>query len=260
MTVGLEFAGDIAVLTLDRPAALNALNADMIGKLGGCLDTIAASEARGVVVVGAGERAFCAGADIGELRGRSPAQHREGIALGQATFARLAALPIPTVAVIRGLALGGGLELAMSCSYRVVLAGARLGLPEIKLGLIPGYGGTQRLPRLVGSEAALDLILSGRVVTAEEALRIGLVDELADELAGEGDAVSVGIDFLARKSEGRPAAAHLARQAVLAAASLDLDAGLRAEATLFALAAQTTDAREGIEAFLEKRAPQFVGR
>jgi len=256
MTIGLHLTEDVAVLTIDRPAARNALNLDMIGQLSQCVDAIADSHPRAVVVVGAGDRAFCAGADIGELRGRNAEAHLERATQGQRAFTKLAALHIPTVAVIRGVALGGGLELAMSCTHRVAIAGARLGLPEIKLGLIPGYGGTQRLPRLVGTERALDLILSGRVVTAEEALEIGLVDGLVEN----GDAVAIGIEYLATVAQGRPAAVHLARKAVLAAAALDLQAGLRAEAELFSLATQTADASEGIEAFLEKRAPLFAGR
>lgn len=256
MTIGLRIDGEVAVLTIDRPAALNALNFDMLKALSRHVDDIEQYRARGVVVVGGGDRAFCAGADISELQGRTPREHLDGSVFGQVVFSKLAALSMPSVAVIRGAALGGGLELAMACSYRVALAGARLGLPEIKLGLIPGYGGTQRLPRLVGTEHALDLVTSGRTVTAEEAAQIGLVDRLVDG----GDPVAIGKAFLAEKSEGRPSAVHLAREAVLAAARLDLDAGLRAEAELFSRATRTEDAREGIEAFLNKRAPQFSGR
>ncbi|UIF90031.1 enoyl-CoA hydratase/isomerase family protein [Cupriavidus sp. UYPR2.512] len=256
MTVGLHYADGVAVLTLDRPGALNALNSDMLRALSLHIDTIARSEARAVLVIGSGERAFCAGADIAELQGRTASQHLDGAALGQGVFAKLAALSIPTVAVIRGPALGGGLELAMSCSHRVAVVGAKLGLPEIKLGLIPGYGGTQRLPRLVGTEKAMELILSGRLVSADEALAIGLVDKLVED----GDVMNIGLAFLAALSDGRPAAVHLAREAVRRAATLSLEDGLRAEADLFVLATQTDDAAEGINAFLEKRAPRFAGR
>ncbi|QRQ85240.1 enoyl-CoA hydratase-related protein [Cupriavidus oxalaticus] len=256
MTISLRFDGELAVLTLDRPVALNALNVDMLKTLSGHVDDIEQYRARGVVVVGGGDRAFCAGADIAELQHRTPQQHLDGSVFGQVAFSKLAALSMPSVAVIRGLALGGGLELAMACSYRVVLAGAKLGLPEIKLGLIPGYGGTQRLPRLVGTTRALDLITTGRMIAADEALEIGLVDRLVEG----GDPVAVGKAHLVLVSEGRPSAVHLAREAVLAAARLDLDAGLRAEAELFARATRTDDAREGIEAFLAKRAPQFTGK
>ncbi|SAL05293.1 short chain enoyl-CoA hydratase [Caballeronia calidae] len=256
MTVRLHFAGDVAVLTIDRPTALNALNLDMLRKLSECVDEILGSRARGVVVVGGGDKAFCAGADIGELRGKTPEQHRNDAGFGQRSFGKLAALRVSTVAVIRGPALGGGLELAMSCSYRVAVAGAKLGLPEIRLGLIPGFGGTQRLPRIVGAEKAMEMIVSGRTVFAEEALQIGLVDQVVQD----GDPVSIGIAFLDAMSKGYPAAVHLAREAVRCAARLDLDAGLHAEAELFSLATQTVDAREGMNAFIEKRAPQFKGR
>ncbi|SPR96397.1 enoyl-CoA hydratase/isomerase family protein [Cupriavidus taiwanensis] len=256
MTIGLRYDGELAVLTIDRPAALNALNLDMLRTLSSHVDDIERSSARGVVVVGAGDRAFCAGADIAELQGRTAGQHLDGSVFGQAVLSKLAALSMPSVAVIRGAALGGGLELAMACTYRVALVGARVGLPEIKLGLIPGYGGTQRLPRLVGTARALDLITTGRMVGADEALEIGLIDRQVDG----GDPVVVGKAYLAEVSEGRPAAVHLAREAVLAAARLDLDAGLRAEANLFSRATCTGDAREGIEAFLAKRPPQFMGR
>ncbi|MFJ4292925.1 enoyl-CoA hydratase/isomerase family protein [Cupriavidus sp. NPDC089707] len=262
MTITLHHAGDIAVLTVDRPAAHNALNHDMLQTLSQHLDAIAASDVRAVLVVGGGDRAFCAGADIGELRGRTDDEHLAGIALGQGTFSRLAALKVPTMAVIRGAALGGGLELAMACSHRVALPGARLGLPEIKLGLIPGYGGTQRLPRLVGADKALDLILSGRLIPAEEALAIGLVDHLA----GDGDAVDIGLALLdsleahASLAGQLPAAAHFVREAVRRAATLGLEAGLLAEAELFVQTARTADACEGIAAFLEKRPARFVGR
>ncbi|MEM5428512.1 enoyl-CoA hydratase/isomerase family protein [Cupriavidus oxalaticus] len=256
MTIQLCYDGELAVLTIDRPAALNALNVDMLKALTGHVDDIERSGVRGLVVVGAGDRAFCAGADIAELQDRSPQQHLEGSLSGQAVFSRLAALSMPSVAVIRGAALGGGLELAMACSYRVALAGAKLGLPEIKLGLIPGYGGTQRLPRLVGTARALDLITTGRVVGADEALEIGLIDRLLEQ----GDPVAVGKAYLAEVSAGRPMALHFAREAVLTAARLDLDAGLRAEAELFTRATCTADAREGIDAFLAKRAPQFTGQ
>ena len=256
MTIRLRRDGEVAVLTLDRPTALNALNVEMLKVLSQLVDDIEQSRVRGVIVVGGGDRAFCAGADISELRGRTPGEHLDGAVFGQSVFSKLAALSMPSVAVIRGAALGGGLELAMACNYRVAMIGAKLGLPEIKLGLIPGYGGTQRLPRLIGTERALDLVTTGRMVTAEEAADIGLVDRLVDA----GDPVAIGKSFLAEISEGHPSAIHLAREAVLAATRLDLDAGLRAEAELFSRAARTDDAREGISAFLAKRAPQFSGR
>ncbi len=256
MTISLRFDGEVAVLTIDRPAALNALNFDMLKALTRHVDEIEQYQARGVVVVGAGERAFCAGADISELQDRSPREHFDSSVFGQVAFSKLAALSMPSVAVIRGAALGGGLELAMSCTYRIALASAKLGLPEIKLGLIPGYGGTQRLPRLVGTERALEMITSGHTLGAYDALQAGLVDRLLED----GDPVSIGKTFLTERAQGRPSAVHLAREAVLAASRMDLDAGLRAEAELFSRAVRTADAREGIQAFLAKRAPEFTGK
>lgn len=256
MTINLRFDGEIAVLTIDRPAALNALNFDMLKALSGHVDDIEQYRARGVVVVGGGDRAFCAGADIGELQGRSPREHFDGAVFGQLAFSKLAALSMPSVAVIRGAALGGGLELAMSCNYRIALAGAKLGLPEIKLGLIPGYGGTQRLPRLIGTERALELITTGALLGAYDALQAGLVDRLVEE----GDPVAIGKAFLTEISQGRPSAVHLAREAVMSASRMDLNAGLRAEAELFSRAVRTDDAREGMQAFLTKRPPEFTGK
>lgn len=256
MTISLRFDGEIAVLTIDRPAALNALNFDMLKALSGHVDTIEQHCARGVIVVGGGDRAFCAGADISELQERTPREHLDGAVFGQLAFSKLAALRMPSVAVIRGAALGGGLELAMSCSYRIALAGAKLGLPEIKLGLIPGYGGTQRLPRLIGTERALEMITTGRTLGAYDALQAGLVDRLVET----GDPVTIGKAFLEEIAQGHPSAVHLAREAVLAASRMDLNAGLRTEAELFLRAVRTDDAREGIQAFLAKRPPEFTGK
>ncbi|WP_321797567.1 enoyl-CoA hydratase/isomerase family protein [Caballeronia sp. J97] len=256
MTIRLHFVGSVAVVTVDRPGALNALNFQMLEEFSRSIDEIRESHAAGVVVVGAGDRAFCAGADVVELRGRTPEQHRGGADFGQQAFAKLADLPLPSVAVIRGPALGGGLELAMACTYRVAISGAKLGLPEIKLGLIPGYGGTQRLPRIVGTEKALEMITSGRAISADEAHQISLVDDVVPE----GDAVEIGIRYLHTVSNGYPASVHLARQAVKAASTLDIQAGLQLEAKLFARAVETSDAREGMQAFVEKRAPEFQGR
>jgi|26BtaG_2_1085354.scaffolds.fasta_scaffold00224_11 enoyl-CoA hydratase len=258
MTVRLHYVDNVAVLTLDRPAALNALNFGMLEKLSEHLDSIAEASPRAVVVIGSGHRAFCAGADISELRGRSTEQHLGGAAFGQRVFAKVANLLMPTVAVIQGPALGGGLELALACNYRVAIAGAKLGLPEIKLGLIPGYGGTQRLPRLIGISKAMELISSGRIISADEAFELGLVDKVVENT--DGNAPAIAQAYIAEVYDGRPAALQLAQEAVRSSATLYLDAGLSAEAKLFALAAKTADAVEGMDAFLAKRAPTFSGR
>jgi enoyl-CoA hydratase len=252
MSVHLTRHDDIAVLTLDRPAALNALNFATLREIAARLDDIAGGDARALLVMGAGDKAFCAGADITELLGRSLSAQRADTAFGQAVLDRFGHLPMPSIALISGYAFGGGLELALACNFRVAAPGARLGLPEIKLGLIPGYGGTQRLPRLIGEARALDLILTGRTVTADEALAIGLVNRVA-----AGDLFTAGLDLArAMTGFGLPAL-RLARDAVTRALDLPLAEGLRVEADLNTLAFQTADAAEGMAAFLAKRKPDF---
>src|SRR5438132_4360004 len=171
MSIHLTRIDELALITLARPEILNHLNFELRRELGIALDQVAAGDARALLVTGAGDRAFCAGADVKELLGRSLPATRAGAAFGQAIFAKLDTLPIPSIALINGYAFGGGLELALACTFRLALRTAMLGLPEIKLGLIPGYGGTQRLPRLIGEARALEMILTGRTVTAEEALQ-----------------------------------------------------------------------------------------
>jgi enoyl-CoA hydratase len=178
--------------------------------------------------------------------------NRAGAALGQRVFAKLDALPMPSVAVINGFAFGGGLELALGCTFRLALPTAKMGLPEIKLGLIPGYGGTQRLPRLIGEGRALELIMTGRTVDADEALRIGLVNRLV-----EGDPIQAGIAFAREFTRYGLPALRLAREAVQRAHDLPLHDGLKVEADLSTLAYATDDAKEGMEAFMAKRKPVF---
>ena len=162
MTVQLSRIDELALMTFDRPEVLNALNFELLRDLGAAIDQVAGGDARALLVTAAGSRAFCAGADVKELMDRSLAATRQGAALGQAIFAKLDVLPIPSIALINGYAFGGGLELVLACTFRIALPGARLGLPEIKRGLTPGYGGTQRLPRLIGEARALEMILTGR--------------------------------------------------------------------------------------------------
>jgi enoyl-CoA hydratase len=252
MTLALIRVDEFAVLTIDRPEALNALSFALIRDIGAAFDTVAAGDARALIVTGAGPKAFCAGADIKELTGRSLMDNRAGTALGQQVFAKLDALPMPSIAVINGFAFGGGLELALACTFRLALPAAKLGLPEIKLGLIPGYGGTQRLPRLIGEGRALELIMTGRTVEAEEALRIGLVNRLV-----EGDAVAAGVAFGREFTRYGLPALRFARDAVTRARDLPLAAGLKIEADLSTLAYATEDAAEGMTAFMAKRKPVF---
>jgi enoyl-CoA hydratase len=251
----LERDGTCAVLVLDRPEALNALSFAIVREIGRLIDEVAASDARVLLVTGAGPKAFCAGADIKELQGRTLAQQKQGAELGQAVFARLDRLRQASIALINGYAFGGGLELAMACTFRLAAPTAKMGLPEIRLGLIPGYGGTQRLPRLVGPARALEMVMSGRTVGAEEAERIGLVNRVV-----QGDLREAGLAFAAEFSGHGMIAQHLAREAVSRALDTPLAEGLRIEADLSTLAFQTADAAEGMAAFSEKRPARFQDR
>jgi enoyl-CoA hydratase len=252
MSVELTHRDGCAILTLNRPEALNALSFAILKQIGEVFDEVAASKARALIVTGAGSKAFCAGADIKELRNRDLAAQKRGAELGQSIFAKLDTLPIASIAVINGFAFGGGLELALACTFRLATRNAKMGQPEIKLGLIPGYGGTQRLPRVIGEARAQELIMTGRTLTAEEAERIGLVNRLVD-----GDPVDAGVAF-AREFTGYslPVLAF-AREAVMRALDVPIHEGLKIEADLSTLAFQTKDAAEGTAAFEEKRKPSF---
>ena len=252
MTVELTRREEFAVITLKRPHALNALSFGLIAELGRALDEVARSDARALLVTGEGSKAFCAGADIKELTGRSLVEQKRGAELGQSTFLKVDRLPMPSIAVVNGYAFGGGLELALACSFRIATRNAKMGLPEIKLGLIPGYGGTQRLPRVVGEPRALDMILTGRTVDADEALRIGLVQRIVD-----GDALAAGMAYAREFSGYSLPVLSLAREAVSRALTTPLGEGLKIEADLSTLAFQTRDAAEGMAAFVEKRKPDF---
>ncbi len=255
MAIELTRVEEFALITLNRPDALNALSFALIAELARAFDEVAASNARALLITGAGAKAFCAGADIKELTGRPLADQKRGAELGQATFAKLDRFPVPSVAIVNGYAFGGGLELALACTFRLATRNAKMGLPEIKLGLIPGYGGTQRLPRAVGEARALEMILTGRTVDAEEAARIGLVNRLVD-----GDPVAAGVAF-AREFAGHSLPVlGFARDAVRRALDTPLTEGLKIEADLSTLAFQTRDAAEGMAAFIEKRKPGFEDR
>ena len=243
---------EFAVLTLNRPDTLNALSFELICDLNAKFDEVAKSDARALIITGAGSKAFCAGADIKELFGRTLMQQKQGGDYGQATFAKLDTLPMPSVAVINGYAFGGGMELALACTFRLATKNAKMGTPEIKLGLIPGYGGTQRLPRVVGEARALEMVMTGRTVDAEEALRIGLVSRVV-----EGDAVAAGIAFAREFSGYSLPVLSFARDAVKRAGETPLNEGLKIETDLGTLAFQTEDSKEGMAAFAEKRKPAF---
>ena len=252
MAIEFTRVEEFALLTLNRPDALNALSMALISDLAARLDEVAKSNARALIITGAGPKAFCAGADIKELQGRSLMAQKQGGELGQATFAKLDTLPMPSIAVINGYAFGGGMELALACTFRLATRNAKMGTPEIKLGLIPGYGGTQRLPRVVGEARALEMVMTGRTVDAEEALRMGLVNRLV-----EGDAVAAGIAFAREFSGYSLPVLGFARDAVKRAGETPLHEGLKIETDLGTLAFQTQDAAEGMAAFAEKRKPKF---
>jgi enoyl-CoA hydratase len=253
----LERDGAVAIVTFNRPAVLNALNAQTIAELRHLLLQFQTDDAvRVVVLTGAGEKAFVAGADINELARQTPASGRDLARSGQAVIDLIETLGKPVIAAINGFALGGGCELAMACTIRIAAENARLGQPEINLGIIPGYGGTQRLPRLVGKGRALELLLTGAPVSAAEALRIGLVNRVvpASELM---TAVRGLAADLARQA---PIAMRYILEAVNHGLEMPTADGLHLEATLFGLVAASDDMREGTRAFLEKRKPEFQGR
>ncbi|HEX2829123.1 MAG TPA: enoyl-CoA hydratase-related protein [Burkholderiales bacterium] len=252
MTIELRRVDEFALITLNRPDALNALSFSLLADFSRTLDEVAHTDARALLIIGAGPKAFCAGADIKELMGRSLTQQKRGAALGQETFAKIERLPMPSVAIINGYAFGGGLELALACTVRLATRGAKMGLPEIKLGLIPGYGGTQRLPRAVGEARAIDLIMTGRTIDGEEAHRIGLVQSLI-----EGDPLEQAMAYARQFSGYSLPVLGFAREAVGRALTTPLAEGFRIEADLATLAYQTQDAAEGMAAFVGKRKPVF---
>jgi len=247
----------VATVTVNRPEKLHALNDRTIAELTDCLATLApATEARVVVLTGAGPKAFVAGADIAELSGLTAAGAHELARRGQALMDLIEHLGKPVIAAVIGFALGGGCELALACSFRWAADTARLGLPETGLGLIPGYGGTQRLARLVGRGQALEMILRGNMISAGDALAMGLVNRVlpAAELSAE-------VAKVAREIAGRSTLTlRCALQAVDGGLASDPSAGLRLEAGLFAVAASSEDGHEGCRAFLEKRPALFVDR
>ena len=255
MAVELTHVEEFALIRLNRPDALNALSFSLIRDLGQVIDEVGASSVRALLFTGAGEKAFCAGADITELTGRSLTQQKRGAELGQAIFAKLDRLPMPSIAIVNGYAFGGGLELALACTFRLATANAKMGLPEIKLGLIPGYGGTQRLPRVIGEAHALEMILTGKTIDAQQALAWGLVSRVV-----EGDPVEQGVAFAREFSRHSLPVLGFAREAVIRALHTPLPEGLKIEADLSTLAFRTRDADEGMAAFLAKRKPKFEDR
>jgi enoyl-CoA hydratase len=252
----IDIVDRLAWVTIQRPEKLNALNNDVLKELEQAFADLEQDDQVGAVILtGAGEKAFVAGADIAELKSLDTAGARVQALRGQAVFQRIESMPKPVIAAVNGFALGGGCELALACHIRIASENARFGLPEVSLGIIPGYGGTQRLPRLVGKGVALDLILSGEMLPAADALRAGLVSRVFP-LAE----LKAGAEKLARTILSRgPLALRSALAAVNEGIEMPQDQGQQYEAALFGLLAATQDMQEGMGAFLEKRTAQFKG-
>ncbi len=251
-----EIDGHVATLTINRPDKLNALNIETRREMVKALAEMAANDdVRVVIITGAGDKSFVAGADIAEFEGRSPVDQFR-VMTETNMFLAIDEFPKPTIAAINGFCLGGGCETAMASDIRIASEKAKLGQPEINLGLLPGGGGTQRLPRLVGLGAAFKLLYTGDFIRADEALRIGLVDEVvpAESIGTRAKELA---EAIAAKS---PVALRLIKQAVRASVRTPLDEGLKQELSLFALAFASEDMTEGVDAFLNKRTPTFTGR
>jgi enoyl-CoA hydratase len=247
----------VLVITIDRPKVLNALNADTVEELRRAFRDAREDEAvKCVILTGGGDKAFVAGADINELARMTPITGKDIAERGQRTFRAIERFPKPVIAAINGFALGGGCELALACHIRIASDKAQLGLPEVTLGIIPGYGGTQRMARLLGKGKALELILTGDRVKADEAERIGLVNRVVP-----ADQLMIVAEELARKIASRgPLAVRAAIEAVMSGSEMPFEEGQFLEATLFGLLASTEDMKEGMGAFIEKRAAEFRGR
>lgn len=256
-TLLFEIKDAVAFITINRPDKLNALNNQVVDELAHAAERVATEDAiHGAIITGAGTKAFVAGADIADLAQQGPFDGKARALRGQAMLRRFETCGKPVIAAVNGYALGGGCELAMACHLRLASDSARFGQPEVKLGIAPGYGGTQRLPRLVGKGVALQLILTGEMIDAHEAHRIGLVNKVvpADQLLAAAEGLLRGILAMA------PLAVRLVMEAVDQGLEMTLEEGLLLEANHFGLLAATHDMKEGLTAFLEKRAPHFEGR
>src|SRR5438128_2522408 len=255
-TILVERRERVAIITINRPEKRNALNIQTRAEGAAALDELAADDSvRVVIFTGAGDKAFIAGADIAEFAERTALTQRE-VMLQRGLFNAVDSFPKPIIAMVNGYCLGGGCEVALACDIRIASESASFGQPEINLGIIPGGGGTQRLTRLVGEGKAMEMILSGEIINAQEAYRLGLVNQVvpADQL------LTKTMEIANRIAEKSPIAVRFAKEAVKLASRSNLDEGLRREVDLFALCFSSEDKDEGVRAFLEKRKPEFKGR
>ena len=254
----LEVEGGIALLTINRPKALNALNSETLAELNACLAELENNEdVKVVILTGSGEKSFVAGADISEMVNATPAEGRKMGLLAREAFGRLENMPQVTIAAVNGFALGGGCEISMSCDIRVASDNAKFAQPECGLGILPGFGGTQRLPRLVGKGRAKELIFTCDMISADEAFRMGL----ANHVVPQAELIDYCKAMAGRIMKNGPYAVSLAKQVINSGADMDLDNGLKLEANIFGLSFSTEDKMEGMTAFLEKRKEKhFIGK
>jgi len=253
----VEIRDRIATVTVNRPQVLNALNSKTVEEMDGCWQALKQDPEVGVVIItGAGEKAFIAGADIKELNAYSPAEAQECSRRGQAMLRRLEQMGKPVIAAINGFALGGGCELSLACTLRIASPNARIGQPEVKIGIPPGYGGSQRLPRLIGKGRALQMILTGEPVPAEVALQWGLVNQVVEL----GQLLPAARELAGKILANSMTAVRYSLQAVHEGLDQPLEQGLFLESVLFGLCFSTPDMKEGTSAFLEKRPARFTGR
>ncbi|GAB6174676.1 enoyl-CoA hydratase-related protein [Paradesulfitobacterium aromaticivorans] len=255
--IKVERKEDIAIIEINRPKALNALNSETLTELSAAFDQVGADRSIKIVVLtGSGEKAFVAGADIAQMKDMNPLEGRRFSQLGQETFRKAELLPQPVIGAINGFALGGGCELALACDLRIASENARFGQPEVTLGLTAGFGGTQRLPRLVGSGLASEILFTGEIIDAQEAYRIGLVNHIYPKESLMDEALSLAHKIAKRA----PVAVQLTKSAIQRGSNTDLDSGLAYEAEVFGLTFSTQDQKEGCGAFVEKRPANFSGQ
>ena len=254
----LEVENGVALLTINRPKALNALNSETLAELNTCLAELENNdEVKVVILTGSGEKSFVAGADISEMVNATPAEGRKMGLLAREAFGRLENMPQVTIAAVNGFALGGGCEISMACDIRVASDNAKFGQPECGLGILPGFGGTQRLPRLVGKGRAKELIFTCDMISADDAFRLGL----ANHVVPQAELIDYCKAMAGRIMKNGPLAVALAKQAINTGSDTDLDSGLKLEANLFGLSFSTADKMEGMTAFLEKRKEKhFIGK